>query len=457
MYPHSNDPVFTKRKSSSPRYLTWERDTSEGTVTQFTWSKRLGQPSGTWSAVVKLGKLSTLDAIGGDLVDGDWVDLFVLRNNLLMPLGRGVLDTVREGRSSAGGATVRTISLSGRDHGALFETMIAWNQMNVQSLREYTVGINTNAVKHNIGGRPDEMFKILTEATFHQGSSTTRSAWSLPPALKSLTGSSRFSEMLKINTKGPLRGALFNMNLWTQPGQSLHQLLGQWCNPLLNEWRYDAEPAGGRSKVDIYAEIRERPYVNTIAGRSSPWFDLPTLYVPTWLVTERDLGRAGHERFTIFDLSADFTFGTNAESTALAPPIWSKPDITNFGVKPYSESTIYIAQGAPGEWISDRKDWQRMLADWFGPNPYFLSGSVTFGCMLPELRIGTRLILDTGDPETSLQAYVEGVDHTFQWSSDGSSGPRTSTVATVTRGWKGDDASLLDMVERVSGRYQESW
>jgi|WetSurMetagenome_2_1015567.scaffolds.fasta_scaffold01389_13 hypothetical protein len=451
-YPFDNDPVFSR--SSEKRTLNWIAAESEGTVVSFSWSKRLGQPSGQWSAQIKLGRGATLDPMAGDLLDGDWVDLHVLRNGVNFPLARGVLDTVREAKSTAGGATVRSYALTGRDHGAMFETLIAWSNIFAQSLSELTQGPLCREVGSEVGGAPDDVFKLLVNAVFSMGTSTTRSAWALPPALKSLTGVSTFGELISVNTE-PLRGALFNINLWTQAGQSLHQLLSQWCNPLLNEWRYDADTKPGRDKFSLFAEIRERPFVNTVDGLGSAFFGLKTWTIPNWLVTDSDLGRSGHERFTIFELVADWQFGTPQEQTALAPPIWSQADVTQYGIRPYLESTIFVAEGSDGTWVNDRIDWQRQLVDWFAINPYLLSGSVTFGCMLPEIKVGDRLIVDTGDPSSSLQAYIEGVDHSFQWAADGASGPRSSTTLTVTRGWVGKDADLLEAVKTLSKRFVE--
>jgi len=454
LFPFANDPVFTRRRSDT-RYLTWEEST-EGSVLQLNWSKRMGQPSASWNAQVKLGRKATLNPMAGDVLDGDWADLWILRNGVPFGLTRGVVDTVRESKTSSGGATVRTLALTGRDHGAMFENIIAWNQIFAQSLSELTQGPMTKAVKHNVGGTPDFVFQLLTEAVFSQGTSQIRSAWALPPSLKSLSGRSTYGQALDIRTE-ELRGALFNVNLWTTAGQTLHQTLGQWCNPLLNEWRYDVDNAPGKDRIVMTASIRERPFVNTDDGRSSPWFGLTTWTIPDWLVQNSDLGRSGHERFTIFELVADWQFGTPGEQTALAAPIWSAEDVTQYGIRPYLESTIYVAEGAAGRWVNMRREWQRLLADWYAINPYLLSGSITFGCMLPEIQIGSRIVIDTGNPQTSFQGYVEGVDHGFAWAGDGGSGPRTSTTLTVTRGWIGTDADLLQAVDDVSARFVEKF
>jgi hypothetical protein len=86
------------------------------------------------------------------------------------------------------------------------------------------------------------------------------------------------------------------------------------------------------------------------------------------------------------------------------------------------------------------------VRDWHCLNAYFLSGSAAFGVLVPELRIGQRLrLVDTPDAQQTY--YVEQVSHS--WTPE--RGGRTS--ASLTRGWVGTDASYLDTLGKVAGRY----
>lgn len=449
IYPQKNSPVFPDR-STKERVLNWDKEKTEGTVTSLNWSKRIGEAAGNWTATVKLGRNASIDPIAGDVLDGDWVDLQVLRNGYVFPLCRGVVDTVSEAGSSAGGARVATISLVGRDHGALFMTPLAWNNIFVQSLKELATGIGAVKIKGGPGGTPSEMFERLINATFAAKTTKTQAAWSLPPSLKSENGSKRFGDELQIINDTDTRGRLDNeMQLWTKAGQNLHETLSQWCNPLLNEYWFDTP--NNETALDLnswrrmQATIRERPFVNTTDGHASPWFGLRELRVPSWLIDTDTLARSGRERFTIFQITADFSYGNTQEQAAIGAPLWSPDDVELYGVRPYMENTRFIEHL---NWAEKKDTWQRLVVDWFAPNPYWLSGTMEFPIMLPEARVGSRLRVETGGRD--LTAYIEGVEHSFEFSEKA---PRSRTKLMLTRGFMGTDDQLLKMVQTVSSRF----
>ena len=461
-YPHANDPIFSSR-SVKRRYLNWDRNLTEGTITNWSWSKRMGEPSGRWSITAKLGRSAAMDILGGDLIDGDWVDIEVMRNGIVFPICRGVLDTVREQTQSVGGATVRTISLTGRDHGALFETPIAWANIYAQSVSELLLGIHTAGLKSEIGGSPSRMFELWINATFGQKTSAVRSAWQFPPALASRTSVDRFGDELEVRNSSETRGSYWNeISAWTQAGQSLHQAFGQWCNPLLNEFWYDLEnpqdPTATRHGQRMEATIRERPFINDALGLDSPWFDVPEWTIPSWMIESRDLGRGGTERFTIFELLADYSHGNAQEQPALAPPTWSKNAVSSHGIKPYLENTKYVqvVNGDQGGWVAERNVWQDLVVSWFAANPYWLSGTLNIATMLPEIRVGNRLRLATGD-STGLSGYIEGVEHEYQFASDGNRGPHSRTRLQLTRGFEGSDKDLVDLVRDSKKTFTEGF
>jgi hypothetical protein len=454
IYPHC-DPVFANRETR-PRKLTWKAEETEGSVVGWQWSKRLGQPSGTWAATVKLGRRATISPMGGDVLGHDWADCSVLRNGVVFPICRGVIDTVRESTQAASGETVRTLTLTGKDHGGLMETPIAWNNIYVETMKELGFGLMTFKILSTAGDPPDKLFADLIAATFNRGTSQTQSGWALPPALQAVGNAKAFCDLINVD-RGVTRGGYFNQqSLWTTAGQTLDQAVAQWCNPLLNEWRYDIGQGVTANQLEAFAAIRERPFVNTTDGMASPWFGLRTWRIPTWLVEGTDLGRSDTERFTIFQLIADVSWYPQAGQAALTVAEYSRYLIERYGIKPYMEQTNFIGFAEdPSQWIPERDRWLRLLIDWYAPNPYWLSGTINFGCMLPEVQIGDRLILDTGNPTTCMQAYVEGVSHTFQWAGSGSSGPRTRTSLSVTRGFHGTDGNLLKMVRDITKLYKD--
>jgi hypothetical protein len=488
--------------------LDWNAKTTAASIVNFSWEKVLGQPSGTWTLIVKdkwdeEGKKKRIEFGQFGVMDGDWIDLVFLRNGIRIPICRGVVDSVRESRVAVGGATAKTWTLTGRDHGSMFEYPITWSNLHVQSLNQLVKGLFTERVKGSVGGTPDETFRILIEATFKAG--TYSGQWNIPKALADNVVGKRFYDILQVApfraSKGGdehLRGTYRNeLQLWTSGGQTLHQTLMQWCNPLLNEIYYDlimppafvpaghglaswwaafdkgealnpneisvqdtaatyAEPANpltGTTQEEqfgkIAAFIRERPFPNTIGADSSLWFDLPTWILPTWLLQVVDLGRAGYQRYNLFNLLADFGMGTQPEQQAMAKPRWNRDDIANRGLRIYEQTTKYYAEN-PADWMKARSDWQQLLTDWFGPSPIYRQGSITVKVPLPEVRVGQRLILDPGDEQRREQFYVEGVKIQYNGPTQ-NAGAVSSTAFTLTHGYVGADIDLLSMVNQVSG------
>lgn len=463
VYPHSGDAVWTSRKSAA-RKFTWDKDETEGTILSLNTVKTMGAPSGQWVSSVKLAHDSDLDIARGDIMDGDWVDITFLRNGVEFHTMRGVVESARQRKVSSGGATAKVFNLTGKDHGAPFETPIAWQSIWVQTLGELVRGIMTDKVKGAIGGSPDEMFKILVEAGLQRGSSRNKSNWQLPPALAKIATESPsdrpyFYEALEVETDDT-RGAYYNeVQLWTQPGQTLHQTLQQWCNPILNEIYYDLRE--GLRKIgqdprrpEMVAYIRERPFPNTTEGLQSAWFGLDTLEIPDWIVQDYDMGRDGSQRYTLIELIADFGFINPQESAAFAAPIWNQLDIQTHGIRPWQQNVRYVAKDgtAQGEWLTERKAWQKLVTDWYAPNPYFLGGSIGSGLLLPEAKIGTRLKYDTGIEKTSERSYIEGVENKYSFTRAGHSG---KTSLTLTRGFPGSEKAYLDMVTAAAKNYKE--
>lgn len=453
-YPQDKDPVFSGRKTSR-RVVSFERGQSEATLLDLTWQKSIGSASGQWTAMIKRDPgVSSLDLRQGDVMGGDWVACTVIRNGVEIPLFRGVVDTVREARTSVDGATVSAWNLQGRDHGAPFEVPIAWASLYVQNVGQLVKGLHTQAVKGEVGGRPDRLFEILIEATFKRGEAgvKNKSTWALPSSLESEIGKEIYHEALSIKT-GTLRGSYYNeLQLWTQAGQDLWTTLGTWCNPLLNEYWLDLaniSPDDG----EMEAVIRERPFICTEQGMESPWFSLGEWKIPSWLIDTYDIGRGDLERFNLFEVTADFQFENAQEQTALASPLIDERSIVRHGIRPYQQSTKYIAQGnkQQGAWSEELKRWMRLLVDWHAPNPYWLNGTIRAGTALPEVRIGNLLVLDTGAKETSETFYVEGVGLNWRYSQNG---PRCQSQWTLTRGYRGTGREALKMVQAISDRFK---
>lgn len=476
LYPHAAG--ATQR--SSGRVLSHHIGAGKqdaGSIIACSFGKTLGAAAGQWALTLKSGR--DLDLAGDDVAPGDWARLGLVRNGWRFPVALGPVQSVRETRTAVDGTTVRTYTVTGTDHGGPFEAPMVYNSLYVQSLSELSKGLQATRVGSRIGGSPSELFGVLIRAAFAAGESGSRSAWALPPGL-ARGARKTLLDILHIDAQ-PTRGGRCNeTEMWTQPGQTLHQTLQNWCNPLLNETLYDLTGDGGSAgdagDGEPSATLRERPFPTVAMGMASPWFSLPTVSLPDWLIEESDLGRNAAERFNLFELTADLGAGTGqVEQTVFCPPVWDPASIQAHGLQPMMETTRYIGFEAPAffkptfapgiagpvaivaqgvkasmaAWSQERAAWLRTLVDWHGPNPYLHSGTITVGIALPEIRPGMRLeILSANAPRFT--AYVEGVQLHAAW---GLGGPRATTALTVTRGHYGSDESLLELVRDVSARY----
>jgi hypothetical protein len=517
VYPHSKDPVFPNRATDIIRF-DWT-DKTDASLRKLSWQKSMGRPAGRWSATVKEKPRGSLSIGGGDILPDDWVDINILRNGLAIPLCRGIIDTVTENTTGMG-ATVRTWEITGRDHGALWDFPIAYQNIYVRTLNELVAGLFTKRVKGKIGGNPSELFKILIEGAFTKGN--TSSSWVLPDKMAKAYGVSpapppleafpqagslaelplaafadigpngSFLDILDIDTSGTTRGAYYNeVQLWTNPGEGLGQTISNWCNPLLNEFIYDLAidknyPNTGKAKAKVSALIRERPFpiaedtleqpisappqAETVAGiptlpdvteamNNSAWFKLTTWDLPNWIVQNATLGRSNTERFNLFELLADVGFGgSEGEQCAQAPPAIYRNSIEKHGLRPMLEHTRFVADGSKGKgmgaWITERKNWQRILVNWHCLNPWFMSGTIPIPLALPEIRIGQKLRILNGKKEETWSYYLEGTALDWMAGAGPQNPPTAKTQLMVSRGWQGTDASLAKAFLSASKQYE---
>ena len=516
IYPqnHTGESILPKRRTDKPIIIDWDPGNQQAALQSFSYEKQMGQPGGRWVAQVKERPGQEIGLDNMAVLDGDWVDAYAVRNGVKIPILRGVVDSVRRQRTVGGnGATVTSFTITGRDHGAFFEYPITWTSFWVQTLQELAGGLFTSRVEGKIGGTPDEMFELLINATFKKG--TLSGQWEVPKSLRAGGGTvKRLIDVLKLvplgasrtNPSNGLRGGSWNeLQLWTSGGQNLHQALQQWCNPLLNEVYYDllmpakfvpknqlqafaprkpfhgeegirtAEPTklggeidfeseakakptslqGGQTFIEMAAFIRERPFMNRAAGDLSMWTALPTWRIPSWTLIAEDLGRAGFERYNLFELLGDLGSASANEQAPMSPPVIYADNIRTHGLRVFSQTSNFMASANTGlgGWFKERKLWQDLLVDWWGPAPYLRQGTLTNKLFLPEVRLGQRLVVDSGGGQEE-QFYIEG----FQLSWEGPRGERGpskgSTTWTVTRGYKGSDRELLADVTDIANRYK---
>lgn len=503
-FPIPGDHPFRKQSSRSPvKVRLSDRDSEDdASLLALGWSKSLGAPSGAWQVTLR-----ARESLNGLLADelvapGDWCAITIYRNGTPLPLCVGRVDTVKdERRVVGGGATARVWTLTGRDHGALAEYPMTYTTMFAQTVEEIVKGVMAKSLNFSVGGRPNELFETLIKGAFSAGRTTGQ--WVLPAALTRAIAQAapaqrglddldvqappdetekldaegrRFGDLLKTVTiltaadlRG-LRGRYYNPKaLWTTGGQNLHETLAQWTNPMLNEYWYDLLPPAGQLSGQPHgmqelegggprgrpgAIIRERPFVSTELGRFSPWFSLPTWTIPTWVLDSSTMARSDAERKNLFNITVGL--GVNHEElAAIERPLWNREDIRRNGLREFDQNTRFVEGPSQAEYLEDRRTWLRLLVDWWAPSPYLRSGTVSSRAMMPEIRVGNRVLLTSGNPQEAEQAYVEATSITYAAPPSANAGRRSTTSLALTRGFRGTDQELLTAVRGLSAQFTE--
>jgi len=457
IYPQDKNPGFPNR-STNARRITFSAEPSDFSLRRFNWNKTLGQAAGQWQALIKADKrFSKLDPMKGDLLPGDWVEIELLRNGVAIPVCIGIIDTINRDRQSMAGASRIHWQITGRDHGKIFEYPITYSNIFAQTLGEIVNGLMTKRVKGIIGGSPAEMFKVLIEAAFTPG--TTSSLWRLPPSLASAKGYSSANanvlDILDIKDFDPTLGHYYNeVQLWNKAGQTLHQALQFWCFPLMHRMIFDIAESG----KTVTAEIKEHPYINLSDGLASEWFSLDTWRIPSWLPNKDNLARSENERFNIIQLLSNVGWeGSSGEQAATAPPKYSRDSVERYGLRPLNEDTHFLGDFSAdmSSFAGFRGTQQTKLTEWHAANPYLLSGQVHLPVPIPEARVGHRMVIDSGTPAEDINLYIEGASLDYQASFNDKEPPIAKSSFVTTRGYIGTDQDGLGMVDRCAAIYTD--
>lgn len=475
LYSHGDDPVLNDRPG--PRsFIGRFRGDLDSSVVSVTWSKFMGAPSGQFQ--VQLKDKDRQKILGG-VVDDDWVDVSFLRGDRVFHVCRGLVDTVRETTTVTNGATGRVYNLRGRDHGKIWEqTRIYFNQFLTEgvggtSLLEARFATNRSNI---FGDVADTVFAFLREFLIDQENNDLGVNWTLPPGLPNVEAGQRFADVVSFNrtdgavdngvgyTNAPPRVALLP-NVLDPTGSTLWEFGQHWSDPGFCELytelvRSDTltvpgvdaggEPVQLRPEDSTMAVVlRDRPFPYSDAPLLSGWFKLPLFELAEQDVqTNAEIGRGGEERFNAFFVRgkaiAEFA-GTRQD---LVPPILDKEDIRRHGFRRYDSQSNYSPDLTEIGWNDFIAFKRNQLRDWFALNPYFYNGTLPLARGFPEIRIGTRVrVKSPVGPDLDQTYYVEGVTHAWTMRTG------MKTTLQVTRGWIGDDASLLAALQAARKRF----
>lgn len=470
VYPHDNpgtDPGdfdFTGRT----------QDDKAASVVSVRTSKALGAPSGSWTAVLRPGRRTTIDRLLA-IADDDWIDLEFRRHDRTWHSMRGLVDTVNHAEATgAGGATTDVVVLTGRDFGKIWERSSIW----FDPYSQESIG---GSVSQRIWGAREGNFGPPTEAVFGflqgmllQAADRRGTMWELPAGLPG-RGAGTFPDVVVYDGAGiPTSPALLSVGTnWLCPEGVLWNLAQEWSDSQWNELWVDIRRRNGTSRerderglqvadTEMAVIFRRRPFPTTDetatgdlltsldAGTAGAglkrWRAIPERLVPRGQVHEVSVTKGGHERFNAFFVAPQLTQALLGQSGLdLMRPLVDRQDARRHGFLRCDVQTRYTPQGS--DVISAAVDLQALARDWNCLNAELLSGSIELAVLRPDIRVGERLTVAGHTPDRNRTFYVEQVDHT--WAVN-----QGRTSLGVTRGFTGSEEQHVSALRKAAGRYQ---
>tara|TARA_Y100000296_G_scaffold71778_1_gene87565 strand:+ start:177 stop:1787 length:1611 start_codon:yes stop_codon:yes gene_type:complete len=454
-FDHGDLPAFdTSGVSVGQRMFVFGAPPLIGPVQAFHTEKRLGEPTGSWSVTLK-GHV-----IGGEhsgkpwtsmVTDGDWVSINVTKNGQELHIMCGRVDTVATGMTAVGGAPVVTVTLSGRDVGAIPEDVpVYFNPYDpLHSNVSGVAMVRLMGPEAKISGTPSDLVPDLLLRFLKDGGVTGTQA-TLPAGVTSLLSEpwadavNEF-EYVQANLRGHAHAASI-----LSPGRTLRawDFADAWRNPLLNEMYLDTQvqdiaPDPFRF---IFLTLREKPFVNSTDGKDSPWFDLETHQIDTGALTGVNLTK-GQNRVNHVFVLGEVPSAQGRDAMPYYPPVMNMESIGRWGLRQLEERSPFMTlpdDGDMGGFSEEGKEWRDLVVSWNVLNADYHMGTLSLAHMRPEIRVGQKAVIvngppagyeafpaDGGDETLGLSFYVEGVSH--DWT-DGEQ-PQATTQLMVSRGY----------------------
>jgi len=465
-------------------------------------SKTLGTAAGQFSFDVKARRRDDFDMLNA-VMDEDWVDISMTRHDSVFHVMRGLIDDVRRVTAVVNGVTTEVFRISGRDFGKIFEvTPIYFNPM-IEGELALAGGAMFQILERaqSFLGPPDSTVQAVLAGFLRQLAGIGRGTWELPPSL-AVVGRAELDPDNSLPegepstfldncffysddfTGVPDRGNTMVGNEFTPHNSIVWAFANSWSDQPLTELYVDllgqnaaastvTETDDGFPTLDpgpVYlggpnGEIvesdpsstvmsvvfRDRPFP-TFANESfgvdeSPWFTtIPTHEVNRESIAALDVGRSGTERKNAFLISSQLIQELVKAHTALQIPLWSDRDIRRHGLRLHDVTSRYAAEKP--NLFTVTSQYREIVRDFHCMNHLFLSGTVALGVGRPDIRVGGRFRILGKTPDLQETYYVESVGHSWDYLSG------VKTTATLTRGWMGDDRSLIDAMSKVIAEYE---
>jgi len=481
IYSHGSDPLLFNNVEGQVPFDGRNAQSQNPSLVSISTSKTL-TGAGTFQISLKQNAEEG-ESILDTVIDDDWVDLVFKRHDRVWLVMRGLVDDVRRTRSVGGnGATSTAYTITGRDFQKIWEQTEAWFNVHNNENAVGAASVRMFNILENVSGPPDVTVESFLLDFLRELDGFGRANWYLPKTMPGIGGKS-FAEAVDFRSEGfsgtPLRDGV-SPN-FMNPSGTLWSLAKEWSDPGFTELFCDVGTFFGQANLDdeltpedatIAVFFRDKPFMvrkstaaeinltslvnetgasDLAGGKDSAWFQLPTFIVPRQQIVNDDLGRSGAERLNAFIMAPQMTDSLiQTGSVELGLPFWNTADMKRHGMRRYDISSRYVARDA--DIITMSSVQRSLLVDWFCLNPYFLNGTISLGIARPDIRVGTRIRIpgDSGNTGLDETFYVEVVSHSWNFTSGG------RTTLSVTRGYRDDDATILELLDDFASKFEES-
>jgi len=447
------------------------------------------------------------------LQPNDWIDVVIRRHEKKFHVFRGRIQaTAIETSSGAigGAATQNTLRIRCRGFGHILEQTQVYYDIVSEGIELAAAYPRILITKDNTQDVASTLKSLLFGFLKEGEEGTGRSLWKIPPALPGAngTGDTFFHQMLTYfpdtddraidNFPERINSQSLNWITPAQGGESLWTILQRWNDAPLVDLYTDLVSLRGLylkegeettpESTSMAVIVRDKPFP-TVTNRGgarvlspstpgvdrlllsdninkSRWFDddyLPAFNIDWSDITSRNVVRSDEARKNAFFIAPVLTQNLTPTLLNLQAPLWDTEDIQTNGFRPVFYSTPYFVDldKASQDYNSLMNLYRQRLRDFMTLGYHYLSGNIEIGFGRPDIRVGSKLIINAaGEQENSTfqgeqlggvfeeRYHVEGVSHTWA--------PVTGmrTALTVTRGIRGDDSVrrqlLLNKIEKYT-------
>jgi hypothetical protein len=435
----------------------------QSSLVNWDYKQNIGEPGGEVQIMLKPHKVAGAPGKAGvawpDLIEeGDWWAIDVIKNGTKQGVQWGYITRVTvQATATANGAINSNVIVMGKSAGGkLDEIPVYFNPYD--AAQDNAAGTYMQKMINEVIGPADVLIRNAITGFlggFSGQTSLLGGSIMVPAGLAGPIPTLPFRYLNALDLRSRMdsliaRGvANISQTITGRGGGSVWAFLDAWRNPAVNELFLDSGPRPGYPKKQ-FVVMREKPFVNTIQGPSSPWFRLPTWNIDATLIKSIDLSR-GPGRVNHVQLVGDLVASGSPQYFGAYKPRANLGSIDHHGLKRIEEHTRYFDLEGTA-FHTTHNNWLNLIISWNALNHREWTGLINLGEMRTEIRPGQKIAVfngplggldvfptDAGVPYLGagtgldlMTFYVESVQH--QWAQNGGK-PTAKTNLLVSRGY----------------------